>query len=283
SSPSPDASAAASPDGSLAPTPRPERTPRPSRAPSAGNVAIDVPPSLAAMLEVLAPTIRRETGLRVRSRSIPSFSSYQMGLLSGQSGDIYLAGESASVVALMNERLARDPIAFACDQLAIIVPADDPAGLESALDLGRPGLRIVALPETSSVSPDATQLVGSLAIEEAYAANIVGRLDLPDLLAAVAGGDADAAIVLLSDARAHGDGLALVSVPVEANVTRTLTAALLSSAQRPRRLRPLLAWLVSSEGQAAVQALGFLPAPGSEPETPDDPAASSEPAASAAP
>lgn len=267
------------PGASVTPTPKPGRTPKPSRAPSAGNVRVDVPAALASTVEALAPVIRHQTGLRIQVRGIGSTAEYQMALLSGSGGDIVIAADTLGVVGLIGDRLATDPVAFACDQLAIIVPAGDPAGLERATDLGRPGLRIVALPETTQVARDAVQLVRSLGIEEAYTANIVDRLAPTELLAAVAAGQADAAIVLLSDARASGEGLAFVPVPAEANITRTLTAALLSTAQRPRRVRPLLTWLVSPDGQEAIQALGFLPAPGSEPA----PSTSSGPDASSAP
>ena len=76
-----------------------------------------------------------------------------------------------------------DPVVFAGNELAVIVPAGNPGGLASPADLARTGVKVIAAGDEVPITKYATQLVANLAevpgyppgFEEAYVANVVSQ------------------------------------------------------------------------------------------------------------
>ena len=172
------------------------------------------------------------------------------------------SADTANVTALLEAGLATDPVAFACNELTIIVPAGNPAGISSAVDLGRPGVKVIAAGDAVPITRYATQLVENLGIADAYAANIVSREDnVAAVRSRIELGEGDAGIVYRTDAIASGDAVAQVPVPVEANVPATYAAAIVTGTDQPADSTAFLTWLTGPEGQSALAGFGFLPAP----------------------
>ena len=111
---------------------------------------------------------------------------------------------------------AGEPIPFAGNRLALVVPAGNPAGITSPFDLARPGVRLVGAGTTVPITKYAAQMVGMLAglpgaphdFAAAVEANVVSREDnVRAVLAKVELGEGDAAIVYATDATAAGDAV----------------------------------------------------------------------------
>ena len=63
----------------------------------------------------------------------------------GARADVFLSADTANPEALDAAGLVDGPLVpFAGNRLAIVVPADNPAGIATPFDLGRAGLKIVA-------------------------------------------------------------------------------------------------------------------------------------------
>jgi molybdate transport system substrate-binding protein len=153
-------------------------------------------------------------------------------------------------------------VAFACNQLTIIVPAGNPAGISSAVDLGRPGVKVIAAGDAVPITRYATQLLENLGIADAYAANIVSREDnVAAVRSRIELGEGDAGIVYLTDALASGDLVIQLPVPPEANVPATYAAAIVAGTDQPAESSAFLEWLTGPQGQGALASFGFLPGP----------------------
>ena len=102
------------------------------------------------------------------------------------------------------------------NELTIVVPTDNPAGIESWQDLAEDGLKVIAAGEEVPITKYADQLVGNLAalpdapagFAAAYAANIVSREEnVKALIAKIELGEGDAGIVYVTDASGVDQGL----------------------------------------------------------------------------
>jgi molybdate transport system substrate-binding protein len=165
----------------------------------------------------------------------------------------------------------RPVVAFATNRLVIVVPADNPASIGSPEDLARDGVRIVAAGEEVPISRYAHEAVTALSGLSGYPAdyaaavdaNVVSREDnVRAVLAKVELGEADAAFVYATDARAS-DAVQVVEVPDEAQVPATYGAVVVASSPRREAAVEFLDWLTGEAGRATMARHGFGPPPGS--------------------
>jgi molybdate transport system substrate-binding protein len=155
------------------------------------------------------------------------------------------------------------------NELTVIVPTANQAGIASPKDLARPGITVIAAGDEVPITRYATQLVGNLAMERgypagfaaAYAANVASREDnVKAVVAKIELGEGDAGIVYVTDAVAS-DKVATIGVPASANVPATYDGVVVRGSTNAAGATAFLAWLAGQEGQAILAELGFLPPP----------------------
>ena len=233
----------------------------PAGSPVAAEITVFGAASLRGAFESFVPALAAATGI-TPVYSFDGSSALRAQIEEGAPADVFASADTTNVTMLLEAGLANGPVAFACNQLTIIVPAGNPAGITSAVDLGRPGVKVIAAGDEVPVTGYATQLVQNLGIADAYAANIVSREDnVAAVRSRIELGEGDAGIVYLTDAIASGDALMQVPVPAEANVPATYAAAVVAATDQDTEANGFLAWLTGPQGQSALAAFGFLPAP----------------------
>lgn len=188
----------------------------------------------------------------------------------GAPADVFLSADTSNPGRLADSGLAvGEPIVFAANALAIIVPIDNPAGIETPAELAGDRVRIVAAGDGVPITKYAAELISNLASEpgyppgfaSAYAANVVSNEDnVRAVLAKVELGEADAAIVYATDATASSD-VAPVAVPARANVAVSYAGVVVAASAYPDSAEGFLEWLSGPHGQAILAGLGFLPPP----------------------
>ena len=191
-------------------------------------------------------------------------------LQEGAQADVFASANATQMDAAITAGLvAGAPLPFAHNRLAIVTPADNPAAIESAADLGNEGILLVlAQPEVPAgrYARESFCLMGT--DTATYGAGFVGRVaanvvseeeDVRDVLAKVALGEADAGVVYVSDAVAAGDQVHVVDIPDEVNVIATYPVAILAGGDQTLG-SAFVAYLLSDEGQAMLERYGFQPA-----------------------
>ena len=152
---------------------------------------------------------------------------------------------------------------FATNQLVIITPPDNPAKINTIADLAKPGVQLILAAPGVPVGDYARQVLKNASIANAAEANVVSNeQDDAALVAKVASGEADAAIVYLSDVTTSvAPTVRSITIPDAINVIAVYPIAVVDGTPNATTSAAFVAYVASSQGQATLKTFGFLPPP----------------------
>ncbi len=191
----------------------------------------------------------------------------QMG--EGAEADVFASANNTQMKAAQEKDLiAGDPVTFVRNELVIVTPPDNPAGIDSPDDLGASGLRLVLAQAEVPVGRYAREAVCSMSQDTAtFGEDFVGRVagnvvseeeDVRDVLAKVELGEADAGIVYVSDAFIGGDQVQQVKIPAGFNILATYPIATTAGGDEALG-DAFITYVLSDDGQATLADYGFDP------------------------
>lgn len=193
-------------------------------------------------------------------------------ILEGGVADVFAAANQTQMQRVVEAGLAAaEPTFFATNRLVVILPADNPGGVETLADLATPGLRLVLAIPGVPVRDYTDTMLAAMAADDTYGpdytagvyANLVSEEDnVRQVVAKVALGEADIGVVYSSDVMPEmADGLRTIPVPDPFNVVAAYPVAPLADAPHPDLAQAFVKFLLAERGQAILQAWGFGPAP----------------------
>jgi molybdate transport system substrate-binding protein len=150
---------------------------------------------------------------------------------------------------------------FARNELTIIVPADNPAGIGSLDDLAEDGVKLVVAAEGVPAGDYAREIFANAGIADEATANVVSNAeDVRAVVTAVASGEADAGVVYVTDVTADvADEVSPVDIPDDVNVIATYPIAVVAGSEEAELAQGFVD-LVLGDGQQTLAEHGFLPA-----------------------
>ncbi|MEP6476356.1 MAG: molybdate ABC transporter substrate-binding protein [Actinomycetota bacterium] len=152
---------------------------------------------------------------------------------------------------------------FVTNELVIITPSDDPAGIGSLDDLASPGVQVVLAAEGVPVGDYAREALTNAKIDGAVLANVVSNAeDDAAVVATIISGEADAGIVYVSDVTAEvAPGVRSVEIPDDVNVIATYPIAIVDGSSNTELAQQWVHFVTTGDGQTRlVGEFGFLPA-----------------------
>jgi molybdate transport system substrate-binding protein len=240
----------------------------PSNQPTSSEVIVFAAASLTdAMSEIARSFEAAHPGTTV-ALNFGSSSQLAAQLVEGAPADVFASANPTQMgVVVDSGRVDGEPELFATNRLTAIVPADNPAGIESLGDLGGPGIALVLAVPGVPVRDYTDEALGRLAADPAYGpafadgfyANLVSEEDTVRLVAAkVALGEADAGVVYTSDVTPDiADRVIQIAIPDAYNVTASYPIAPLSDAPNPAGAAAFVDYVMGGEGQAILGRWGF--------------------------
>jgi molybdate transport system substrate-binding protein len=188
-------------------------------------------------------------------------------------------GASADVFASANTREMNTAIesglivsgtqkTFVRNRLAVILPKDNPGGINELNDLAKPGLKIVLAAPGVPVGGYALTALDKMNIDfgttfsKTVLSNVVSQEDnVKQVVAKVQLGEADAGIVYTSDVTPQvADKLTRLDIPDQYNVLATYPIAVLKAAPQTELAAKFVDYVLSPVGQALLAKWGFIPA-----------------------
>ena len=187
----------------------------------------------------------------------------------GAPADIFASASGKEMdAAIEGKFIAEDSKqVFLTNKLVVILPADNPAGLETLEDLANSGVKIVLAAEEVPVGNYARQALdlmnGSFGTDfkDKVLANVVSNEDnVKQAVSKVQLGEADAGIVYTSDAVAAPE-LKSIEIPAELNVIAKYPIAPLVKSENADLAQAFMDYVLSDKGQAILAKWGFGPKP----------------------
>ncbi len=190
-------------------------------------------------------------------------------LAEGAAADVFASANNAQMQAASEHgSIAGEPVTFVRNRLAIVTPADNPAGIQSAADLGNPDLRLVLAQTEAPVGRYSREAVCTMGTDTAtYGDDFVARVasnvvseeeDVRDVLAKVQLGEADAGIVYVSDAAIAGAEVQVIAIPADVNIVASYPIAAVVEGD-PALAGAFITYVLSDEGQTTLARFGFEP------------------------
>ncbi|HUR77010.1 MAG TPA: molybdate ABC transporter substrate-binding protein [Acidimicrobiales bacterium] len=177
-------------------------------------------------------------------------------LREGADADVVALADRATMETLRADRLVRAPVVIARNRMVIVTKPGNPTEIRSLADLAR--LDVVSL--CGAEVPCGAYAASALrkAGVSLDASKITRGQNASAALAAVTEGDAAAAVVYATDARAAGARVSTVPIPERHNVVAAYPIATGVGRRNTAGARAFVAFVISPAGRHVLRAYGFL-------------------------
>jgi molybdate transport system substrate-binding protein len=218
------------------------------------TITVAAAASLTDVFETIGAEFTASSGIEV-TFSFAASSAIGEQIRGGAPLDAFASAGTSAMKPLADEQLVTDVTDFATNTLAIAVPAGNPGGVNGLADLARVSVVVCEEQVPCGVATTALLERNALAISP-----VSFEPDVRSVLGKIVADEADAGIVYVTDL-VDREGVEAVSIPVDANVSTTYQAAIVTESPHAEAARAFVAFLDGPEAQAALAAAGFAPAP----------------------
>jgi molybdate transport system substrate-binding protein len=258
----------ASPTASISASAAP--TTAPSSPPPAPPAALTIygAASLKGVLDKVKTAYETANPGTTLTISTDSSATLETQIEQGAPADVFLSADTTNPKKLVDKDLAAGAaVTFAGNELTIIIPTANPAGIKTPADIAKTGVKVIAAGDEVPITKYAKQLVDNLAKEAGYPADFAAKYsakiaskedNVKAIVAKIELGEGDAGIVYVTDAKASTK-VTTVDVPDTANVLATYAGVVVKASKNAAAAQTFLTWLAGPDGQAILGTFGFLP------------------------
>jgi molybdate transport system substrate-binding protein len=175
----------------------------------------------------------------------------------GAPADVFASANQAQMDAVVKAANATgEPTVFTENTLQIVVPAGNPAGVQSLQDFGKPELKIALCAEQvpcGAASQQAFQAAGVTPAPDTL------EQDVRAVLTKVSLREADAGLVYKTDVRSASAQVEGIDFPEAAQAVNEYPITVLAKAPNAGGGQAFVDYVLSDEGRAVLQQFGFDP------------------------
>jgi len=191
----------------------------------------------------------------------------------GANPDIFVSASEKHMKALQDGGLMDDNTVtvFLGNSMALIVPAENPAGITGLADLAEPGTKIVIGTKDVPFGDYTRQVLDKMAADPAYGEayreavmnNVISEeTAVSSVVPKLTLGEADAAFVYKSDVSKDDlEKVTRIEVPAEYNVMATYPLGILADSPHKTEAETFIAFVRGPDGSAILTEYGFDPIP----------------------
>jgi molybdate transport system substrate-binding protein len=176
----------------------------------------------------------------------------------GAPADVFASANTKLPEQLYEQGLVEKPVVFTRNELILIVPKSNPAGIHSVYDLRKPGVKLVVGAVGVPVGDYTRVVLHNLGLDDALGNVVSQETDVREVLTKVALGDADAGFVYVTDARAVRGQVATIGIRWSAQPIVQYAVAVVKSSHHLPAARTFVHALLGKAAQAKLRAAGFL-------------------------
>lgn len=189
----------------------------------------------------------------------------------GASVDVFASADQKHMTALLDAKKVQSPTVFARNEPVMIVAKERAATLKAFADLPSAGRIVIGVPEvpigryTLQILDNASKSLGGDFRSRVEARVVSRELNVRQVLSKVTLGEADAAVVYMTDAATACGNVAIVRIPPELNVIAEYPIATLAGAPHSELARAWVGLVLSEKGRQALAKAAFVVSPPASP------------------
>ncbi len=233
-------------------------------------VSVFAAASLRESFEAAAKAFTSKTGTNV-TFNFGGSDTLETQIAEGAPADVFASANKTQMQKAVDAGLiSGEPQIFARNQLAIVIPKNNPGRVASAADLGRSGVHVVLAAPTVPVGDYARTAFANLAklpeygaqFEPAVAANVVSNeVDVKAVVTKVSLGEADAGVCYLTDITPSvAKSVSPIAFPSGTAPEAMYPIAIVKASKNASGAQAFIDFVLSPDGQAYLKARGFLAA-----------------------
>lgn len=157
-------------------------------------------------------------------------------LVDGAPGDVLITADEKNMTDAQDAGVVNDPVQLASNVMVMVVPAGNPAGLESVEDITEDTTFVLCDPQVpcGTVSESIIEAKGLDATADSLEHQVA------DVLGKVTSGEADAGWVYATDAAAAGDAVDVIEIEGAEEFTNSIFGAVVAESENPESAQQLL-------------------------------------------
>jgi molybdate transport system substrate-binding protein len=235
----------------------PSTGPSASPDPLSGSITVFAASSLTSAFNTAEKALEVDHPGFSAQYSYGSSQALVTQLISGAPADVIATANTSTMQQLVAKGLVNTPQALCKNKLEIIVAPGNPKSIKTLADLATPGLAVVLAAPGVPVGDYSTK-----ALAAAHITVTPKSLQLDDALVVeqVESGDADAALVFVTDVVTAGTKVTGVPIPDAQNVIGTYEIAALKASTHAAGAQAFVSDAVSGDVHTQLLADGFLKA-----------------------
>ncbi len=176
-------------------------------------------------------------------------------LTQGATADVFASADTAQMDTVAKAGLlAGDPTKFASNSLVIVTAPGNPKKVGSFADLTKPGLNVVVCQKPVPCGSATQRIEDSTGV---HLNPVSEEVSVTDVLNKVTSGQADAALVYVTDALSAGNKVTTVNFPEAPNAVNMYPIAVLKKAPQPTLAQKFVTLVTSDAGQKILAQSGF--------------------------
>jgi molybdate transport system substrate-binding protein len=176
----------------------------------------------------------------------------------GAAADVYAAASPRYPQELFEEGLVEEPVTFASNRLVMVVPADNPAGIDDIEDLTAEGVDIVIAAEGVPVGDYTREVLAELGLEAALENVVSEEDDVRGVTGKISLGEGDVGFVYATDAAVAAEDVTVVELPEGSQPPIEYQIAVVAAGERKDSAQEYLDLILGDEGREALEAAGFI-------------------------
>jgi molybdate transport system substrate-binding protein len=235
-------------------TPGPSATPDPL----SGSITVLAASSLTSAFNTAEHGLELDHPGFTATYSFAGSQTLVTQVINGAPADVIATANTTTMAQLVAKGLVDTPVKFCQNKLEIIVAPGNPKSIKTLADLANPGVAVVlgdpSVP-VGSYAKDALTKAGVKLTPKSL------QLDDAEVVQQVESGNADAALVFVTDVISGGDKVTGVPIPDAQNKVGVYEIAVIKASAKMAAAQAYVTAAVSGEVQAELKAAGFLPPP----------------------
>jgi molybdate transport system substrate-binding protein len=188
-----------------------------------------------------------------------SSSDLALQVTAGAPVDVFASADPTQMRVVEDAGRAANPVPFATNELIVVVPEDNPAGIEVPEDVTRPGVKLVLAAPEVPAGNYARRAFEALGIAADAEGNVVSNEDdVKAVVTKISLGEADAGVTYVTDVTDEiEETVNAIEFPAEAGVRATYPITVLEDAPNPEGAKAFFELVLSREGDQVLASYGF--------------------------